>query len=142
MENTPKLVLMTPTELDNLIQSSVRKAIIEQSSKLSFPDDKPLTIDEASKFLKILSNVSTFDASSKLNRVSVFKRLQVKILSKFKQIEWAKIRDKLLSFLGELLLEKIGDILINHIDYLGYYHQIVNQIEDVYLILTDIIKLV
>jgi excisionase family DNA binding protein len=53
MENTPKLVLLTPTELENLIQNSVRKAMGEQSSKSSANDDKPLTIDEASKFLQI-----------------------------------------------------------------------------------------
>ena len=53
MVNSPKLVLMTPSELDNLIQSSVRKALSEQPAKSSFSDDKPLTIDEASAFLKI-----------------------------------------------------------------------------------------
>ena len=44
---------MTPSELDSLIQSSVRKALSEQSTKSSFTDDKPLTIDEASAFLNI-----------------------------------------------------------------------------------------
>lgn len=53
MESNPKLVLMTPTELDILIQSSVRKALGEQPSKSSFVDDKPLTIDETSVFLNI-----------------------------------------------------------------------------------------
>jgi excisionase family DNA binding protein len=53
MVNSPKLVLMTPEELENLIQSSVRKAMGEQSSKSSISDDKPLTMDEASEFLQI-----------------------------------------------------------------------------------------
>lgn len=53
MENTPKLVLLTPSELEQLIQNSVRKAMGDSSSKSSANDDKPLTIDEASTFLQI-----------------------------------------------------------------------------------------
>ena len=53
MVNSPKLVLMTPDELENLIHYSVRKALSEQPTKSSFSDDKPLTIDEASAFLNI-----------------------------------------------------------------------------------------
>jgi excisionase family DNA binding protein len=53
MINTPKVVLMTAEELENLIQNSVRIAISEQLSKSSFTDDKPLTIEEASAFLQI-----------------------------------------------------------------------------------------
>lgn len=52
MVNTPKLVLMTPDELDQLIQSSVRKALSEQSSKSSVTDDFPINIDEAAAFIK------------------------------------------------------------------------------------------
>jgi excisionase family DNA binding protein len=52
MVNTPKLVLMTPDELDQLIQSSVRKALSEQSSKSSNTDDFPINIDEAAAFIK------------------------------------------------------------------------------------------
>ena len=51
MVNTPKLVLMTPDELDQLIQSSVRKALSEQSPKSSFIDVKPMNIDETAEFL-------------------------------------------------------------------------------------------
>jgi excisionase family DNA binding protein len=52
MVNTPKLVLMTPDELDSLIQNSVRKALSEQSPKSSSYDDKPLNIEEAAAFIK------------------------------------------------------------------------------------------
>lgn len=52
MVNTPKLVVMTSEELENLVQNSVRKAFAEQSFPSSINDDKPLTIDEASAFLK------------------------------------------------------------------------------------------
>lgn len=52
MENTPKLVLMTPTELDSLIQNSVRKAMGEQSPQSSNYDDKPLNIEEAAAFIR------------------------------------------------------------------------------------------
>lgn len=52
MVNTPKLVVMTSEELENLVQNSVRKALAEQSFPSSINDDKPLSIDEASAFLK------------------------------------------------------------------------------------------
>jgi excisionase family DNA binding protein len=43
---------MTPDELDQLIQSSVRKALSEQSPKSSITDDFPINIDEAAAFIK------------------------------------------------------------------------------------------
>jgi excisionase family DNA binding protein len=43
---------MTPDELENLIQNSVRKALGEQSLQSSSIDDKPLNIEEAAAFLK------------------------------------------------------------------------------------------
>ena len=53
MEQNPKIILVTPNELAVLIDISVRKAMDEHSSKSSANDDKPLTIEEASKFLHI-----------------------------------------------------------------------------------------
>jgi excisionase family DNA binding protein len=52
MVNAPKLVLMTPDELENLIHNTVRKAMSEQSPQLSSHDDKPLNIEEAAAFIK------------------------------------------------------------------------------------------
>ena len=52
MENHPKLVLMTPTELESLIQNSVRKAMGERSPQSSIYDDKPLNIEEAAAFIR------------------------------------------------------------------------------------------
>lgn len=52
MVNAPKFILTTPDELDQLIQSSVRKALSEQSPKSSTIDDFPINIDEAAAFIK------------------------------------------------------------------------------------------
>lgn len=52
MEQNPKIILITPNELAVLIDSSVRKALGEQSSQSSSIDDKPLNIEEAAAFLK------------------------------------------------------------------------------------------
>lgn len=52
MVNSPKLVLMTPDELESLIQNSVRKAMGEQNPKSSSYDDKPLNIEEAAAFIR------------------------------------------------------------------------------------------
>ncbi len=60
MENVPKLVLMTPTELDNLIQSSVRKALSEQSNQAiqgrTFQAHEYLSIEDACIFLNLPKN--------------------------------------------------------------------------------------
>ena len=53
MEQHPKIIVVTPNELAVLIDISVRKALGEQSSKLSYIDDKPLSIDEAATFLQM-----------------------------------------------------------------------------------------
>ena len=52
MVNAPKFILTTPDELDQLIQSSVRKVLSEQSPKSSTIDDFPINIDEAAAFIK------------------------------------------------------------------------------------------
>ena len=53
MNYTPKLVLLTSEELDILIQSSIRQALGNQSPQSAVADDRPLSIEEASTFLKI-----------------------------------------------------------------------------------------
>lgn len=53
MEQNPKIILVTPNELVVLIDSAVRKAIGEQTTKSSSYDDKPLNIDEAAAFLQM-----------------------------------------------------------------------------------------
>lgn len=52
MEQNSKIILVTPNELAVLIDSSVRKALGEQSPQSSNYDDKPLTLEEASAFLR------------------------------------------------------------------------------------------
>lgn len=52
MEQNSKIILVTPNELALLIDSSVRKALDEQSLQSSNYDDKPLTLEEASAFIK------------------------------------------------------------------------------------------
>jgi excisionase family DNA binding protein len=60
MENTPKLVLLTPTELDNLIQSSVRKALSEQTNPSTqgrtFQSHEYLSIEDACIYLNLPKN--------------------------------------------------------------------------------------
>jgi excisionase family DNA binding protein len=53
MVNSPKLVLMTPDELENLIHNSVRRAMGEQTPQTSSHDGKPLNVEEAATFLKM-----------------------------------------------------------------------------------------
>lgn len=53
MEINPKIIIVTPNELALLIDSSVRKALSEQSPKSSYSDDKPLSIEEAAAFLQM-----------------------------------------------------------------------------------------
>ena len=85
MVNSPKLVLMTPDELENLIQNSVRKVLSEQSSKSSISDDVPINIDEAAAFIK-------------KPKSSVYQ------LTSTRQIPFAKVGKQLLFFKKDLLL--------------------------------------
>ena len=92
MENSSKIVLITPDELASLIQTSVRKAIAEQSSKSSIPNDKPLSIDEASEFLHIpKATLYQFTSTRKIP----FQKVGKKILF-FKQelISWVEAGKK------------------------------------------------
>ena len=75
---------MTPTELESLIQNSVRKAMGEQSPQLSSYDDKPLNIDEAAAFLK-------------MPKSSVYQ------LTSTRNIPFNKVRKNLLFFKKDLL---------------------------------------
>ena len=52
MEQHQKIIVITPNELAQLIDISVRKAVSEQSPQSSNYDDKPMNIDEAAAFLK------------------------------------------------------------------------------------------
>ncbi len=56
--NIPQIVVMTPTELENLIQSSVRKALAEQSNPQGrqFQSHEYLSIEEASEYLHVPKN--------------------------------------------------------------------------------------
>ena len=53
MEHYPKIIVITPNELAQLIDISVRKAMGEQSPQSSNSDDKPMNIDEAAAFLQM-----------------------------------------------------------------------------------------
>jgi excisionase family DNA binding protein len=76
MVNAPKLVLMTPDELENLIHNTVRKALSEQSPKSSPYDDMPLNIEEAATFLKMpKSSVYQLTSTRKILFNKVGKRL-------------------------------------------------------------------
>jgi len=50
-----KMVLITPDELGEIIRTNVREALAEQTQSAS-PSSKPLTIDEAAKYLGIPKN--------------------------------------------------------------------------------------
>ncbi len=50
---TNHLVVLTANELDILVQNAIRTAIGSQTNKPSIKEDKPFSIDEASKFLDI-----------------------------------------------------------------------------------------
>lgn len=53
MQNVPQLVITTPEELATLIQSTIRQALSGYSPQSSVDEDRPLSIEEASAFLKI-----------------------------------------------------------------------------------------
>jgi predicted DNA-binding transcriptional regulator AlpA len=65
MEQNPKIIVITPNELAQLIDISVRKAVSEESSKSSYIDDKPMNIDEAAAFLQMPKS-SIYQLSSTL----------------------------------------------------------------------------
>jgi excisionase family DNA binding protein len=58
MVTAPKLVLMTSDELENLIHSTVRKALAEQSNPQGrqFQSHEYLSIEEASEYLHVPKN--------------------------------------------------------------------------------------
>lgn len=92
MENSSKIVLITPDELASLIQTSVRKAIAEQSSKSSTPNDKPLSIEEASDFLQIpKSTLYQFTSTRKIPFQKVGKKI---LFFKNELIAWVEAGKK------------------------------------------------
>lgn len=100
MQNTvSQIVILTSTELERLIQSSVRSILTEQSSQILNNE-----IDGNTKFLD-------------------------KNLSKYREINWEKILDKILSFLVSIISDVIKDCIINHTNFIFY----LNYVWDIFL---------
>jgi excisionase family DNA binding protein len=87
-ETTKPVFLLTSAELDNLVQTSVRKAMGEHSFKIPDSDSKPMNVNEASEFTGI--PVDTLYGYTHSRNIPFYKPGRSLMFFKSELIEWMK----------------------------------------------------